>query len=705
MRASVAPRHAGERGQVVVLLALGLVAMLAMGGLLVDGGMVFAQHRQAQSAADTAALAAAEAATYGSYGSMVGAAQGIAAANGFPKDLTDCSGTDQPNQGVVVNRPPSSGPHSAANDPLGAYNHVEVITTRAMRTAFAGAVGMGCWLVAGRAVSSIASSGVATCNLCALSDWLTYSTLLLDNAADLRVDGDIIVNQDNWSTGSAAIGPCGTSPCTGAKCSGANTTLPVIRMCGDSVWLNQTGGTGHTHLSARTISINAGWQTQNGNILTADQLAAFCPYHPEPVAYQAMGISPTPVANVCIGVPKIADPLNDAANPGNIIDPPDPGTLTVPVAGENGCPAYADVPTGTLASPNKLSIAGGPATSYHTICPGLYYGGFGTNGDSRSPKVTMLPGIYFMVGGGFNVTGTASIDGSGGVMIYNSSGTESFSSSSLPGGDLVPACDTLASTCLPVTITGTGNGLSASPGTTSTGTTVTYTMRVLGTPRPTGTITFYDGETPISGCADLPAVPVSGSTTKAQATCSTSYALFGTRGITGVYLGDAVYAPIGDTFTETINPPAGEAADNVVLNTITSPCATAPCGQVLLHAPTSGEYSGLLIFQARSSGLGLQIWPDLGATACAGTWMTDGVPPDTSPIPAPCGPLGGLSGTIYAPHQSTGSDDWDAVVNINATGLANVQIIAAQISLTYDQNVRFAYDPGSFANGRIHLVE
>jgi len=52
----------GERpqaGQVLVLLALGIVAMLAMVGLIVDGGNAFAQQRNTQNGADSAADAGA----------------------------------------------------------------------------------------------------------------------------------------------------------------------------------------------------------------------------------------------------------------------------------------------------------------------------------------------------------------------------------------------------------------------------------------------------------------------------------------------------------------------------------------------------------------------------------------------------------------------------------------------------------------------
>ena len=46
--------HKGERGQVIVLVALGMVALLTMVALIVDGGNAFAQQRVSQNAADAA---------------------------------------------------------------------------------------------------------------------------------------------------------------------------------------------------------------------------------------------------------------------------------------------------------------------------------------------------------------------------------------------------------------------------------------------------------------------------------------------------------------------------------------------------------------------------------------------------------------------------------------------------------------------------
>ena len=48
-----------ERGQALVLIALAIVGLAAMAGLVIDGGNAFLDRRNAQSAADSAALTAA----------------------------------------------------------------------------------------------------------------------------------------------------------------------------------------------------------------------------------------------------------------------------------------------------------------------------------------------------------------------------------------------------------------------------------------------------------------------------------------------------------------------------------------------------------------------------------------------------------------------------------------------------------------------
>ena len=57
----VARTHERQRGQILVIFALSAVAIIAMVGLVIDGGSAFAQRRGQQNAADLAALAGADA--------------------------------------------------------------------------------------------------------------------------------------------------------------------------------------------------------------------------------------------------------------------------------------------------------------------------------------------------------------------------------------------------------------------------------------------------------------------------------------------------------------------------------------------------------------------------------------------------------------------------------------------------------------------
>ncbi len=78
------PGRRSERGQALVLFTLVLVVILAMAGLVVDGGDTFNQRRDMQNAADAAAMAAGYAfANTSSSDAATAAAQGVAASNGY----------------------------------------------------------------------------------------------------------------------------------------------------------------------------------------------------------------------------------------------------------------------------------------------------------------------------------------------------------------------------------------------------------------------------------------------------------------------------------------------------------------------------------------------------------------------------------------------------------------------------------------------
>jgi Flp pilus assembly protein TadG len=77
-------RRETQRGQILVLFTLALVAMIAMVGLVIDGGAAYAQRRAQQNAADVAALAGADALYNGQTNAQaIAVAEGVAGTNSY----------------------------------------------------------------------------------------------------------------------------------------------------------------------------------------------------------------------------------------------------------------------------------------------------------------------------------------------------------------------------------------------------------------------------------------------------------------------------------------------------------------------------------------------------------------------------------------------------------------------------------------------
>lgn len=127
-------RRPRQRGQILVLFVLGLVAMVAGVGLVIDGGFAFAQRRAEQNAADLAAFAGANALLSGK--DATSAARAASARNGYQH------GTGGVSVGVTV-----------------APTTVTVDITGPHRNYFAGVVGQGTWQVS---VTATALAGIPT---------------------------------------------------------------------------------------------------------------------------------------------------------------------------------------------------------------------------------------------------------------------------------------------------------------------------------------------------------------------------------------------------------------------------------------------------------------------------------------------------------------------------------------------------------------
>ncbi len=110
-----------EGGQALVLLVLALVGLLGFTALAVDGGMVYSDRRNAQNAADTAAMAGALAKIKGQ--DWYQKALDRAASNHYVKGGT---ATD-----VQVYDPPINGPYAGKDE------YIQVIITSTVNTSFA----------------------------------------------------------------------------------------------------------------------------------------------------------------------------------------------------------------------------------------------------------------------------------------------------------------------------------------------------------------------------------------------------------------------------------------------------------------------------------------------------------------------------------------------------------------------------------------
>jgi hypothetical protein len=95
--AGIDERGRGERGQVLVLVALGMVALVAMVGLVLDGGSTFGQRRSQQRGADLAALAGAnDLLLHSNVATAESIAKNVATQNGYDPALVTVDVTVTP---------------------------------------------------------------------------------------------------------------------------------------------------------------------------------------------------------------------------------------------------------------------------------------------------------------------------------------------------------------------------------------------------------------------------------------------------------------------------------------------------------------------------------------------------------------------------------------------------------------------------------
>jgi Tfp pilus assembly protein PilX len=114
-----------ERGQALILIVLGVVALIGLTGVAVDGSLAYTDRRQAQNAADSAALSAALAHIRGE--DLQTAALQAASQNGYPNDAEHV---------VTVYHPPINGPY------VGDGQYIQVVINSRVQARFGTVVGM-----------------------------------------------------------------------------------------------------------------------------------------------------------------------------------------------------------------------------------------------------------------------------------------------------------------------------------------------------------------------------------------------------------------------------------------------------------------------------------------------------------------------------------------------------------------------------------
>ena len=304
-----------RRGSALVVTAVSLIVIMGVMALVLDGGLLMAERRHAQSVADTSALAAAYS-LYNNYatdkgldptGSAKKVGRSIASGNGYANDVTTST--------VTVNIPPLTGAF------LGKRGYAEVVVQYNQPRCFSAVWGAGTMAVTARTVARGKVKGV-------------YGVILLDptmpdalsgvgNARIAVPNGKIAVNSNN-STAAQFVGNAGAT--------------------------------------AQTINITGGSSAPGGAY----------------VGMLTLGATPTP------------DPLTSLP-----------------------------VPDKTMMSVQRTTPLSMNSQQSQTIDPGVYTGGISMSGGS---SLTMMPGNYYIDGGGISTTGTASITGND-VFIYNGGST------------------------------------------------------------------------------------------------------------------------------------------------------------------------------------------------------------------------------------------------------------------------------------------
>ncbi|OAI51347.1 hypothetical protein AYO44_00625 [Planctomycetaceae bacterium SCGC AG-212-F19] len=349
-----------RQGAVVPLVAVSLIGLIAMMGLVIDGGFALEAKRLTQNAADAAAMAGCHETFTGGVGAGVNLAIEYACVNMGVPVVTGSNGTPVTSGDVTVtvNIPPKHSANAAMNSNNRAC---EVYVTRKVSTFFMAIVGTNSTSPSSRGVAAPVSS--------------KFAILILNPTMKGAAEVDTKMNVTNgeiWSNSDGSTNNDAASAYANPK--------------NDSVYV---GGNIHTPgINARSSDPNAVW-TNGGQVNYTNSAGTQSNPNGKAVGFQGPGI-PDPLAKIpeasFTGTANLKDGV---ANPAN---------------------QTTDAATG-LTNYGSVYVNGNV-----TLQPGIYHDITVGGGN-----VSLAPGMYYIDrGGSFSVYG-GNVTGSG-VMIVNDAG-------------------------------------------------------------------------------------------------------------------------------------------------------------------------------------------------------------------------------------------------------------------------------------------
>ncbi len=413
-RSDEAPFGYWSSGQILVLTALSIVALIGMLGLAIDVGNLWSTKRAMQTAADAAAVAAANA-LQGS--STVASAYATSA-----QDVAKLNGFQNSTNGVTVSTSEVSCPGASSEQ------CVEVNITQAVPTYFLSVLGFGnttnvsTQAIAGGVNSTgciyaldpskseaIYLDGNISINAsCGMIDDSTSSTGLYatGNGTITTTETGVSGNYNSSSLGNISFSPSVITGIAPVPDPLASLAAPSVGTC---TQLSQTSSSSYTVSGNNsTVTVPAGIYKGGVSLGGNSNTVTFSS------ANYGNGINVDGnTGSATFGVGQYQSDFSTHGGPsscsGNSFDSSNDASVCI-----NGN-ANTSFTAGTYTFCGPVEIIGNNTV---TLSPGLYYGGISITGNAN---VTFNPGTYILDGGGLSVTGNSTLSGSG-VTFYLTSG-------------------------------------------------------------------------------------------------------------------------------------------------------------------------------------------------------------------------------------------------------------------------------------------